>query len=112
MAGGAVIAAAAARRRRRQEIVDIFRLADATAPERSRSLAELGLQDNRDVHAFIREGVLAAGARSGELYLSEAAYLAHRGAYPASARRVLILVLVALAILLVGLVVAVGPQQL
>jgi hypothetical protein len=112
MAGGAVVAAAAARRRRRRHIIDTFRLADATAPNRARSLAELGLHDGRDLGSFVRDGVLLPGAQPGELYLSESAYLAYRDRNSPRARRVMLLVLIALAVLLAGVVVALRPTQL
>ena len=113
MAGGAVVAAAAAaRRRRRQHIIDSFRLADATAPTRARSLAELGLSDDRDLESFVEHGVLLRGTEPGELYLSESAYLAYRDRTSPRVRRVVLLILVAVAVLLAGLIVALRPEQL
>jgi hypothetical protein len=78
MGGGAAVAVIAARQRRIQEIVDAFRLADATAADRARSLDTLGLPHNGELQSLIVEGVLMPGAREGTYYLSEIGYIYKR----------------------------------
>ena len=76
--GAAVAAIAAARQRRIQEIVDAFRLGDATAADRAKSLDTLGLTHNGELQSLIVEGVLMPGAREGTYYLSEIGYIYKR----------------------------------
>jgi len=80
MGGGAVVAiAAAARQRRIEEIVDAFRLADATMPERAVSCAAIGVDGTRsELEDLVRDGVLARGLRADTLYVNERAYIARR----------------------------------
>jgi hypothetical protein len=79
MGGGAVIAAAAAARRRRvQEVVDAFRVGDATSPDRARPIELLGVAQVSEVDDLIADGVLAAGREPGTYYLNEAMYIAAR----------------------------------
>jgi hypothetical protein len=102
MGGGAVIAAAAAARRRRiQAIVDAFRLAGATAPDRARTFEELGVNvGDRVTRDLIQDGVLLPVGLEGSWYLSEAGYIAHRKAVARNIRTAVIIVLL-LAILIV-----------
>jgi hypothetical protein len=74
-AAGAIIAA---RQRRIQEIVDVFRLGDATAPDRAKRLETLGLSHNSEVQSLIVEGILMPGAHEGTYYLSEIGYIYKR----------------------------------
>lgn len=76
--GAAVAAIAAARQRRIQEIVDAFRLGDATSAERARSLDTLGLAPTGELKELIVDGVLMPGAREGTYYLSEVGYISQR----------------------------------
>jgi hypothetical protein len=76
--GAAVAAIAAARQRRIQEIIDTFRLADATAADRAKSLETLALSHNGELQSLIVEGVLMPGAREGTYYLSEIGYIYKR----------------------------------
>jgi hypothetical protein len=92
---GAVVAIAAARQRRIREIIDAFRLADATGPERARSLETIGLIESGDLKDLIVEGVLMAGPREGTYYLSEAGVIYRRGSR--RALKVVIIVMIALA---------------
>ena len=80
--GGAIIAiAAAARQRRIQEIVDAFRLADVTSPERATSCAAVGVDSGRsELVDLVRDGVLAKGLGADTLYVDERAYIARRAA--------------------------------
>lgn len=51
--------AAAAAARERTRVLDAFRIKDATAPERARSLAELGLaSDDRTTAGLVQSGVI------------------------------------------------------
>jgi hypothetical protein len=94
MAGGAVVAAAAAAHAKRvQTILDAFRVAGATAPERAQPLEQLGLERNTELEELIRHQVLVAASRADEWYLSESAYIARRDSATQSARRILAFVL-------------------
>lgn len=112
MGTGAVIAAAAAAKRRRTNaILDAFRLAGATAPERATSTADLGLSGSSELDDLMTRGVIVAGSRGGTWYLSEAAFVEYRDERPARAMRVLSLVLVALTILGAALLIGIVEQQ-
>ena len=79
-AGGAAAAGAiiAARQRRIQEVVDAFRLGDATAPDRARRLEDLGIVGSDETRDLIVEGILVPGARDGTFYLNEAGVIYQR----------------------------------
>ena len=80
------------------KVLDAFRIRGATAPERARPIAELGLQDDdRSLAAFIAAGVIRGVDSRGRLtvlgdavnrtvgyYLDEAAYVASRDAHRVS----------------------------
>lgn len=103
MSGGAVIAAmAAARAQRVREVLDAFRLADATAPDRARSLDEIGIAAPAEVAMLSEAGIVLQDPRTGGWWLSERAYVAHRDREPKKAVRVL-LVLVAITLLIVAI---------
>jgi hypothetical protein len=76
--GAAVAVIAAAKQRRIQEIIDAFRLADATAADRGKTLETLGLTHNGELQDLIVEGVLMPGTRDGTYYLSEIGYIYKR----------------------------------
>jgi hypothetical protein len=88
--------------------MDAFRLADATAPDRARTLDALGIAHTTEVDQLARQGVLVAGPRRDSWYLSEAAVVARRRtARPKRAvLLVVIVLLVALGAVLVGLLLA------
>ena len=100
MAGGgaAVAAIAAARQRRIQEIVDAFRLADATAPDRARSLETLALSETGELKSLIVDGILMPGHREGTYYLSEVGYIYQRD----DKRALKAVVIISAIILLIG----------
>jgi hypothetical protein len=101
MGGGAVVAAAAAAHKRRlQVVIDAFRLADATAPDRAQSLDALGVVQNAEVDELTRDGVLVPGPDSDTWYLSERAYIDRREARSQRARGMMAILLVVVAILL------------
>ena len=102
--GGAIVAiAAAARQRRMQEIVDAFRLADATSPERAVTCAALGVDSGQfELVDLVRDGVLAPGAGADTLYLNEGAYIALRGAR-SDRRKLVLLSLLLMVVVLLGL---------
>ncbi|GLC24673.1 hypothetical protein [Roseisolibacter agri] len=103
--GGAVVAIiAAAHAQRVQAVTDAFRLAGATAPERARPLAALGVGHESVVDELARAGVLLRGPGGDTWYLSEAAVVARRDARRNVPRVVLaiIAILVGVAVFLVG----------
>ena len=96
--GGAVVAMmAAARAQRVQEVTDAFRVADATARERARTLAALGLGQTDEVEELVREGVLLRGHDRDTWYLSEAAMVARRHSGVRRKRQVVAVLAVAIA---------------
>jgi hypothetical protein len=103
MGAGAVVAAAAnAKRKARARILDAFRLAGATAPERARSLAEIGLTQDREMEELMGAGVISSGAQRATWYLNEAAFIALRDARPQQIVRVLLALVLAVLVILVG----------
>lgn len=74
MTVGAMIAAGAARER--SDVLQRFRLADATAPDRAQSLDSLGLRPEGMVAQLMASGVILQGPRANRVYLSEAALAA------------------------------------
>ena len=93
----------AAHAQRVQEVMEAFRRAGATAPERARSLAALGVAHAAEAEELARAGVLVPGAAPDTWYLSEAAVVARRRTEARSARRVLaIALLVGVALVLVA----------
>lgn len=109
--GAMIAAAAAAKRRRMNAILDAFRLASATTPERAATMEDLGLSGTSELDDLVTNGVIVAGSREGTWYLSEAAYVQYRDAQPARVLRVLALVLVALTILGVALLIGLVEGQ-
>ena len=79
MGGAAAGAIIAARQRRIQEVVDAFRLGDATAADRARRPEELGIVQAGEFRDLIVDGVLVPGLREGTYYLSEASMIYRRG---------------------------------
>ena len=102
MGGGAIIAAAAAARQRRiQEIVDAFRIADATTPERAKSCAAVGVDSGQsELVDLVREGVLAKGIGVDTLYVDERAYIARRAARRERRKLALLSILLMAAVLM------------
>jgi hypothetical protein len=74
----AVIAAANARRAQ-ADLLERFRVSDATAPGRAQTLSRLQLEGSRFLDQFQAAGVIreAPGGR-GEYYLDEVAFAAYR----------------------------------
>lgn len=106
MTTGALIAASASagRARRIGAVLDAFRVADATAPDRARSLQALGLEEGTEIVVLARQGVLVHDPGSDAWYLSESAYIAQRDVRPKRAvRLLLILIAIALAIVAIGM---------
>ena len=77
-AGAAVAAIAAAKQRRLQEVVDAFRVGDATSPDRARPLESLGVAHLEDADELMVDGVLLPGPQPGTYFLSEAGYIVRR----------------------------------
>ena len=109
--GGALVAIIAAHARRTQEVTDAFRLAGATAPDRARSLAELGVRHAAEADELARAGVLVRGPRGDTWYLSEAAVVARRQTGARASRWVLVVaaVLLALGAVALGVLLADRP---
>lgn len=107
MSTGALIAASAAagRARRTGAVLDAFRVAGATAPERAMTLQALGLTQSPEIIALARQHVLLHDPGSDAWYLSEAAYIAQRDVKPKRAVRLLLLfILIMLAIVGIGMI--------
>lgn len=97
--GGALVAIlAAARARRLQAVTDAFRVAGATAPERARTLAALGVAQAAEAAELARGGVLVPGPERDSWYLSEAAIVARRAARARIGSRVLVPILLLLVV--------------
>ena len=101
---------AAQHAQRVQEVTDAFRLADATAPARARTLAELQIAHAAEVEELARAGVLVQGPRRDSWYLSEAAVVARRRGAGRLPRKIVVLLLVLAGLLAVGLGVFVGMR--
>jgi hypothetical protein len=69
--GAAAAGIVAIRERRYRDIESAFRLGDATAPDRARTIDELGVVDLPEAEDLVSMGVLKAGLRPGTYYLDE-----------------------------------------
>lgn len=102
-AGGAVVAAAAAaRKKRRDRIIDGFRIADATASERSRTLAEIGLSEGGELEELVRAGVICPGREKSTWYLNEKAFIGWRDSDSRQSLRIVLVVALAVLAILMG----------
>jgi hypothetical protein len=113
MNGGAYVAiAASARARRMQKVVDAFRIADATSPERARGFDEVGVDRGQSVvDDLLHRAVLAPGRREGTFYVDERGYIAHRDERRRRARlAMLLMVVIALGVMGAGLLAALGAR--
>jgi hypothetical protein len=72
----AVVAAASARRAE-ADLLERFRVSDATAPGRAQTLNKLGLEGSRYLDRFQSAGVIRQ-APGGQYYLDEVAFAAYR----------------------------------
>ncbi len=123
MTHGAMIAVSAAKAaaKSRARVIDAFRICGATAPERARPLAQLGLaSDDRALVACIASGVIRGVDPRGRpaiigyehsriegYYLDEGAYMAERDRGGGGLRRsrvALVIVAILLVLLLLPLV--------
>jgi hypothetical protein len=94
-----IVAAHAAKVRR---LLEAFRVAGATAPERARTLDALGVVPDGTLADFKEAGIIRPGPGAGTWYLDEGAHAARTASHTRGTKVVL---LVLLAILIVGLVV-------
>jgi hypothetical protein len=94
--GAAVIAAAI--RRREQEVIEDFRVADATAPEKAQSYTAIGLGESLALRRLRNRAVIRE-ATPGLYYLDEEVWSAVRR----TRRRVASVVILIIAILLLGI---------
>lgn len=102
-AGSTVAIIAAAQARRMREVIDAFRLADATAPDRARTLEQVGARHHREVDMLARAGVLQQDARAGTWWLSERAYAEHRAHQSRKAMRIALVMLAILMVFAAGM---------
>ncbi len=78
---GATVAvmAAAGAARAQADLLERFRVSDATAPGRAQTLSQLGLEGSRYLDHFQSAGVIQqAPGGSGQYYLDEVAFAAYR----------------------------------
>jgi len=94
---GAAVAAAAMRRRE-QEVIDDFRAAGATSPDRAQSYTAIGLGDTRALRRLRNRAVIREAA-PGVYYLDEEVWAAVRR----TRLRLLTVLIVILGILLLGI---------
>jgi hypothetical protein len=94
--GAAVIAAAM--RRREQEVIDDFRAAGATAPDKAQSYTAIGLGESLALRRLRNRAVIREAA-PGVYYLDEEVWSAVRR----TRRRVASVVILILAIMLLGI---------
>lgn len=73
----AVIAAASARRAE-ADLLERFRVSDATAAGRAQTLSQLGLEGSRFLDRFQSAGVIRHDPGGGRYYLDEVAFAAYR----------------------------------
>ena len=109
--GGATVAiVVAARARRVRDVLDAFRLADATAPSRAVPLEKLALggRHQPEIDTLARDGILVQDARGGGWWLDERAFVARRDRPTSRTVRVVLIVgalfLAILAIMMLTLV--------
>ena len=103
--GGAVVAiAAAAKQKRQREVLDAFRLGDATSPDRARRLDDIGVIHLVEAEELLAAGVLVPGRRDGTYYLSEAGYIAHRDRKRSTKKAVLMAIAILLIIFGIALI--------
>src|SRR4051812_29028317 len=75
---GAAVAIIAARERSIQHVADAFRIADATSPDRAKSLNELAIPSIDEAERMLDQGLIVAGPREGTFYLDEMAFISRR----------------------------------
>lgn len=108
--------ASAAAAKARQNVLDSFRLRGATAPERARTLRELGLdRDMSALDALLKQGVVRGIDNRGRpaehsesrgrydgYFLDESAFVAHRDSSHTSSQKQAVVVLAIITALLVA----------
>lgn len=106
----AVIAAANAQRAQ-ADLLERFRVSDATAPDRAQTLNKLGLEDSRILSAFQGAGVICqAPGSGGRYYLDEVAFAAYRKRQR-NPRMVIAAVAIGLALIAFGIVMFMTSAQ-
>jgi hypothetical protein len=105
---GATIAAAAAASARRQaeaNLLERFRVADATAPGRAQTLSQLGLGDSLFLDRFLSAGVIRQDpGGGGRYYLDEVAFAAYRRQRQPNLRTMAAVLCLAGAAIIIGVV--------
>ena len=110
---GATVAviAAANSARAQADLLERFRVADATAPDRAQSLSKLGLEGSRFLDRFVSVGVICqAPASGGRYYLDEVAYAAYRRRQR-NPRLAMVVVAIGLALIAIGAVIFMTSAQ-
>lgn len=103
---GAIVAILAAQAQAERHAFEAFRTADATAPERAKSLKDLDLPESMALRALTNRGIVRE-AEAGHYWLDE-----RKAAERSRARTpVLIAVLVVLVLLGIGLAVLMNVRQ-
>ena len=109
--GGATVAILAASKARRvRDVLDAFRIADATAPSRAVPLDQLTLGERHlpEIVVLARDGILVQGTGDGGWWLDERAFIARRDRPGSRTVRVVLIVgallLAILAIMMLTLV--------
>ena len=106
----AVVAAAAAARAQ-QDLLERFRVSDATAPDRAQTLNTMGLEGSRVLDRFQAAGVICeVPASGGRYYLDEVAYAAYRRRR-GSPRLAMLVVVIGLAAIAIGVVIFLTSAQ-
>jgi hypothetical protein len=91
--------------RKQREIVEVFEGARATAPDLARFPDELGIDESHIFHGLVRRAVLRP-VGDGRYYVDEPSWVAMRD----MRRRRVLVMLIVVAALVVGLVLAAGTR--
>jgi hypothetical protein len=107
----AVIAAANVARAER-DLLERFRVSDATAPDRAQTLNTMGLEGSRVLDRFQAAGVICqAPASGGRYYLDEVAYAAYRRRAQKNPALIMLAVGIGLAAIAIGVVIFMMSAQ-
>jgi hypothetical protein len=82
-----------------RRIAGLFRRAGALAPERAKPLAEIGLTPNRYFNGLVEREIIRE-VRSGQFYLDDEAFRAHRAAIH---RWIFVVIVIVSALMLLGI---------
>jgi hypothetical protein len=105
--GAAVAIIVAAKQKRRQEVIDAFRVSEATSPDRARRIDEIGVAHVTEAEELLQDGVIVAGRRDGTFYLSEPGYIAHRDRRSRASVKVVVIITIASMLIVFGIAAAI-----